>query len=130
MIYIFHKGINAQGVSPSKYATGIRDLILKAASGERESKEGIDLEDYVGLYDEQPWWGESFVFPWQGKLAVVGLPSENPAENMTLFKHIEGDAFRRIREDKTLGEELRFERDESGKVVRMWQHSNYNKRIK
>jgi CubicO group peptidase (beta-lactamase class C family) len=122
--------INAQGVSPSKYATGMRDILLKAASEEKETKEEIDLEDYAGFYDEQPWWGESAVIPWQGKLAVVRLPSENPGQSLTFFKHIEGDTFRRLRKDKTLGEELRFERDESGKVVRMWQHSNYNNKIK
>jgi len=28
-----------------------------------------------------------------------------------------------------LGEEVLFERDESGKVFRMWQHSNYSDKI-
>lgn len=123
--------INAQGVSPNKYATGMREILKKAASIKKEEKtKGVDLEDYSGSYDEQPWWGETAVIPWQGKLALVGLPSENPGQNLTLLKHIEGDTFRRIRKDETLGEEVVFERDESGKVIRMWQHSNYNNKIK
>ncbi len=68
--------------------------------------------------------------PWQGKLAIFGLPSENPAEGLTLLKHIEGDTFRRVRKDETLGEEVKFERDKTGKVVRMWQHSNYENKIR
>lgn len=123
--------INAQGVSPNKYATGMRDILKKAKSAKKEEvKEGINLEDYAGSYNEQPWWGETAVIPWQGYLAVVGLPSENPGQSLALLKHIEGDTFRRVRKDDTLGEEVVFDRDELGRVIRMWQHSNYNTKIK
>ena len=123
--------INAQGVNPGRYAMGIRALLKKYADEKAEEiKEELNLDDYAGTYDEQPWWGESAVFPWKGYLAVLSLPSENPAGGLTLLKHIEGDTFRRMRKDKTLGEEILFERDDSGRVVRMWQHSNYNNRIR
>jgi len=123
--------INAQGVNPGKYARGMREVLKKAEGREKgEIKKGINLEDYAGYYDEQPWWGESAVIPWHGKLAVLGLPAENPAQSLTLLKHIKGDTFRRVRKDETLGEEIIFERDESRKVVRMWQHSNYTNKIK
>ena len=122
--------INAQGVSPGKYATGMRDILKKASNTVEEEKVAVDLEDYAGYYNEQPWWGEKVVLPWKGKLAVLSLPSENPAKSLTLLKHIRGDTFRRLRKDKTLGEEVIFERDESGKVVRMWQHSNYSDKIR
>ncbi|MBU4330368.1 MAG: serine hydrolase [Acidobacteria bacterium] len=123
--------INAQGVNPGQYAEGMRALMKKYEDEKAEdAKEGLNLEDYAGYYDEQPWWGESAVFPWKGYLAVLSLPSENPANSLTLLKHIEKDTFRRVRKDKTLGEEIVFERDDSGRVVRMWQHSNYNNRIK
>jgi CubicO group peptidase (beta-lactamase class C family) len=123
--------INASGTSPGSYARGMRE-ILKKAAGQKEEKETakVDLEDYAGHYDAQPWWGETAVLPWQGKLAVVSLPTENPAKNLTLLKHIKADTFRRIREDETLGEEVVFERDDSGEVVRMWQHSNYRNKLR
>jgi CubicO group peptidase (beta-lactamase class C family) len=122
--------INAQGVSPNKYATGMRNILKKVTDKDKEEKAAVDLEAYAGHYDSQPWWGETAVLPWQGKLAVFGLPSENPAQRLTLLKHIEGDTFRRLRRDETLGEEVIFERDETGKVVRMWQHSNYENKIR
>lgn len=123
--------INASGTDPGKYARGIRDMLKKTSpkKGEEKAVE-VGLEDYTGLYDAQPWWGEIAVLPWQGKLALVSLPTENPARALTLLKHIVADVFRRIRDDETLGEEVIFERDESGKVVRMWQHSNYRNKIK
>lgn len=122
--------INAQGVSPNKYATGMRDILKKIDDKAKGQKDAIDLEAYAGHYNAQPWWGEMVVLPFQGKLAVFGLPNENPAQSLTLLKHIEGDTFRRLRKDETLGEEVVFERDETGKVVRMWQHSNYNEKIR
>lgn len=67
---------------------------------------------------------------WLGKLAVFELPSGNPANDLTLLKHIEGDSFRRLRKDETLGEEVLFERDKTGKVFRMWRLSNYQNKIR
>jgi len=122
--------INALGVSPGKYATGMRDILKKAADGGKEEKPAADLEAYAGLYSAQPWWGETGILPWQGKLAIFGLPSENPAQGMGLLKHIEGDTFRRLRRDETQGAEVVFERDETGKVVRFWEHSNFQNKIR
>lgn len=122
--------INAGGVSPNKYASGMRKVLKKAAEKDKEEKAAVDLETYSGLYDAQPWGGETEVLPWQGKLVVFGLPSENPADGMILLKHIGGDTFRRLRKDETLGEEVVFERDEEGKVIRMWRHSNYENKIR
>jgi hypothetical protein len=50
---------------------------------------------------------------------------------MTLLQHVQGDVFRRIRRDETLGDEFVFERDATtGKVTRMWEHSNYSVKLK
>ena len=123
--------INAQGVSPDKYINGMRAVLKKAEEGKPErSAPGTDLEVYAGTYTAQPWSGESVVLSWYGKLAVLGLPSSNPASGLTLYRHIEEDVFRRIRKDETLGEELVFERDESGRVHRMWRNSNYSTKMK
>ncbi len=123
--------INAGGVNPTKYATGMRGLLNKARGQKIVTIEpGKDLEAYAGTYNAQPWSGETAVFPWYGQLAVLGLPTDNPAQRLTLLKHIESDTFRRIRDDKTLGEEVLFERDADGNVIRMWQHSNFEDKIR
>ena len=121
--------INAGGTNPSKYVRAIRAILQKAMKGDQDSPEGPDLEDYAGTYDSQPWWSAVVVLPWKGKLAHFSLPSSNPAEGMNLLRHIEGDTFRRIRKDDTLGETITFERDSSGKVFRMQRHNNYSVRM-
>lgn len=120
--------INASATNPSKYGKGIT-AILSKAEGADISPDSLGLTDYSGFYNSQPWWPEQFLVPWQGKLASIALPNDNPASEMTLLKKVDTDRFQRIRKDDTLGEEIRFERDEQGRVMRFWQHNNFSERI-
>lgn len=117
--------------NPWKYASQIRNIIMKGYK-EGKPKEGtVDLEPYTGLYNAQPWGSEKKVLTWYGNLAVVSLPTDTPLEDMTLLHHVSGDVFRRIRRDDHLGDEIRFERDEkTGGVSRMWEHSNYSVKLR
>jgi hypothetical protein len=38
--------------------------------------------------------------------------------------------FRRLRDDETLGEEIRFDIGPDGRATRMWQHGNFSPRIR
>ncbi len=123
--------INAQGTDPDKYVTAIFDLMNKAKEPADTSTKNIDLDMYAGCYDNYVWGGETAVFPWKGKLAVFNLLAGNPANSMQLFKYVDTNSFRRMRKDEDiLGEELRFERDANGKVLRLYQHDNFRNKIK
>ena len=124
--------INANGSNPSKYTKGISGILSKVKSSKKEksSEKKKDLQEYVGYYSQMPWWGEEFVSTWDGKLVTLMLPSEKPGESMTFYKHIEGDTFQRIRDNKELGETLVFERDKNGKIIQYIRHGNYSKKIK
>jgi CubicO group peptidase (beta-lactamase class C family) len=122
--------INAGGESPDLVAKEIRELMAKVPKDKLGKKPGVNLEQYSGSYSTQPWGSEKIVRPWFGDLVMLSLPTENPDEAMTIFQHVSGDTFKRVRRDKTLAEEIVFERDASGKVTRILQHSNYSTRIK
>lgn len=121
--------INAGGESPERLAREIRQILSKAAKEGNDKKPDVNLNDFSGHYSAQPWGSEVLIMPWYGKLVEIGLPSEDPSDGMTMLQHVSGDTFKRIRDDKTLGEEIKFERDKSGKVIRAWQHSNYSTKI-
>lgn len=121
--------INAGGESPDLFAKEIREIISKIPKGKTDAKNNVNLEQYSGTYTSQPWGSEKIIMPWYGDLVMLNLPSENPDEGMTVLQHVSGDTFKRVRRDKTLGEEIKFERDSSGKVLRVLQHSNYSNRI-
>jgi len=118
--------INANGVNPNKYVYGIHELLKKV-----KPKEDIELEEnkinwteYEGYY----YWDiseEVYISSWEGKLMLLNLPSKSPAESMTLYKHIDGDTFQRIRSNDELGEKLLFERDQNGTIISMKIHENY-----
>ena len=120
--------INASATNPGKYINGINGIISKVKETEKtdESEQPVDLSEYTGYYNTKPWWSELYIGTWGDKLVTLNLPADDPAEAMTMYKHIAGDTFRKIREDKELGETLTFERDAAGKIIRYKQHGNYS----
>lgn len=123
--------INASGTNPSKYVQGINGIMgqVKDSSEEDSSHKKKDLQQYIGYYSQLPWWGEAYISTWDGKLVMLNLPSDDPGESMIFFKHIEGDTFRRIRDNGELGETLVFERDKQGNISQYQRHGNYTKKI-
>ena len=126
--------INANGTSPEKYAAGIIEILKKAEADEKkkssENEEIIkNLQEFSGYYSNIPWESELYISEWNGNLVSLNLPSESPVKSMTFFRHIEGDTFRRIRDDGELGETLVFERNAQGEITQFKQHNNHSRKI-
>jgi len=127
--------VNANGTNPSLIARRAYEIFAPAVKSVRDTTTEVKslsagLQKFVGAYDGYPWGGESSVIPWKGELAVVSFPTQDPLGGLTRLKHIEGNRFRRMRDDDTLAEEIVFETDSAGRVLRMWQHSNSSERIR
>jgi len=117
--------INSSGANPTKYVSGMH-AILKKVKGEWDDSPDSNkkiLSEYVGIYSMN--YAELYVSTWEGNLVLLNLPSDSPAKSMTMYKHIEDDIFRRVREDGELGEALSFERDEAGSIYRFRKHQIY-----
>ncbi len=126
--------INANGTNPGLLARRTYEIISPALKTAKKGTEKVEtlqpeFEKYVGVYNEYPWGGESAVFPWEGGLAAISFPTNDPLKAITKFKHVDGNRFRRIRSDESLGEEITFEIDSTGNVLRMWWHNNPYERI-
>jgi hypothetical protein len=111
--------INANGTNPAKYANGLDAIINKMETPKKEellnnTKKEKKLQELVGYCSTMPWSSEEYISTWDRKLVTLELPSENPGESITFYKHIEGAIFRKIRDDQELGETLIFERDKTG----------------
>jgi hypothetical protein len=123
--------INASGTNPHKYVIGMHAILKKAKGAEKKQNikdaiSGINPQEFSGFYNAMPWQSELYVSAWYGKLVMLGLPTESPAAAMALFKHVDGDTFRRIRDDGELGETLVFERNDAGRITRFKHHGNYS----
>ncbi len=123
--------INANGTNPDKYVNGINGIMSKVKAAEKAngSKEIKNLDEYTGHYNTMPWQSEVYISTWYGNLVRISLPSDKPEATMTFYKHIEGDTFRRIRDDDELGETLVFERDANKNIIHYISHGNFSKKI-
>ncbi len=121
--------INAQGVDIYTYCNQIFSL-LNMDIAEDTTTKNIDLAIYKGRYDSYAWSGEDIIVPYKGKLIKFEVPSNSPADDIEEYRYIKKDTFRKIRkDDKTLGEELIFERDENGQIKNVRSFSFYMNKI-
>jgi CubicO group peptidase (beta-lactamase class C family) len=131
---------NAQGVNTNAWAKNLYDIVAPAIgdakkTSEKKSSEAPRapdpaLERYAGAYDSQPWDGETAVIPWEDGLAMLGLPTMDPMEELVKLKKIGENRFRVIHKDETLGEEIVFEMGPDGRAARYIQHSNVSPRLR
>ena len=115
--------INARGVTPSKYTRGIKNLMnqLKQVN----NKKSNFFNEISGYYKSLPWNTENYLSSWGENIALISLPSNSG--NITRFKPIEKDVFRRILKNNDLGEYLYIIRDEKNNVTGFKRHQNiYN----
>ena len=59
-------------------------------------------------------------------IALLSLPTDDPY--ISLYKHIEGDIFKKILNNNELGQELKIIRDDNNKVVAYKTHQNIYKK--
>lgn len=119
--------INAQAVPLMKYNDGIYKLLKKSKSGPKSS---TPVDDYLGVYDGRAWAGETHLVKWNGGLASVGFPSEDPSR-FTMLKSVSKDRFDVLRQDgKPTGMQIVFNRDAAGKVISLTQGSSTQPKIK
>lgn len=122
--------------SPGRYVTAAFALLdkrngyaFKTSPTSPPPAKGVDLEAYAGRYSDQPWGPETAVVPWAGGLAAVSLPSNDPAGRLSILKPKGDDVFRRVRDDGSEAEEVRFQRDRAGKVTGFTRFSQPQARI-
>ena len=116
--------INSSGTSPTKYIDGIHEILSNVTL--KKGEEINRFAEFEGKYISQPWVSETYVQSWGDNLALVSLPSDDPY--ISLYKHIEGDVFKKILNNNDLGQELKIIRDDNNKVVAYKTHQNIYKK--
>ena len=116
--------INSSGTSPTKYIDGIHEILSNVTL--KKGEEINKFEEFEGKYISQPGVSETYVQSWGDNLALVSLPSDDPY--ISLYKHIEGDIFKKILNNNELGQELKIIRDDNNKVIAYKTHQNIYKK--
>jgi hypothetical protein len=113
---------NRNRVDVDGYAAAVFDILDGGGTTDAEPQTG-NLADYVGSYDLSPWDGEMMVFRWKDGLAMINVPTMDPAGSMTRLEHAEGDRFHTVLSDGEPGHEVHFIRGDEGAVSHMRVHS-------
>lgn len=88
-----------------------------------------ELDDYLGTYSSQPWGSETAAVRWKGGLALLSLPTDDPADALQRLGHDDGDVFYIIRSDGERGHDVIFHRDADGNVESYSQHGNFSPKV-
>jgi hypothetical protein len=124
---------NAMSIDPTVFTRRAHQMVGKAiAEAIKNPAKGTPddpaVAKYIGLYRGD--WGETAVIHWDGALAFLELPTKDPVGDLETLRQETADTFRRVRSDGSLGEQIRFDLDANGQVLRMWRHSNYDAKVR
>jgi hypothetical protein len=126
---------NASGVDAGKFTAVAYAIVAPAIAEAKDPKKPArpfdkSLQPYIGIYDNQPWGGETAVVYHEDGIAAVDLPTDDPLGDLQKLKRVKGNTFRRVRKDGELGEEVVFEVGPDGKVTRLKWNSNYQVKVR
>lgn len=121
--------INGNRLQTFKYLNGMKQILSKVEEEKKTTNAQVNLDDYTGFYNMNPWNSEVYISSWAGKLVVLQLPENSPKRGMVFYKHISGDIFRHVKENGELGDEFVFQRDSNGMVNRYKEGGNYKDKI-
>ena len=95
---------------------------------DRLSEEDVPVQEewrkYAGYYTAEESWSEAEVLEWDGALAVLWLPTENPLGSLVKLRRTEGEIFRQVNSDGKLGKHYVFKADSEGNIVGMKFNNN------
>ena len=87
------------------------------------------LDQYLGTYAGS-FGGELEFVRWEGGLASIFLPTENPARAITKYKKVGEHTFKRIRRDGELAEAVTFDIGPDGRATTFRSNHNFMPRIR
>lgn len=125
---------NALGVNPNDFTQNAYRIVAPAIEAAIETpgkaKEALsEFDKYAGTYSDS-FGGEIAVLKWEDGLAMIGLPTDRPMKDLVKLRHVEGNRFRRVRDDGALGETILFEAGPDGVIRRMVHFSNYFPKVR
>ncbi len=120
---------NASGIAAHDYAERLFEIFAGPIGDAAESPEAAEpsessLDKYVGTYNTQPWRSEMAVVLWKDQLHTMDLPTMKPLDGLQPLERVEGDTFKRIRDNGEPAESVVFVTDETGVVTHIVQNSN------
>lgn len=121
---------NANRVNTYSYVHGLIDILSRAELIKPEVKPGIELSQYTGFYNLNPWNSEYYVGSWGSGLVLLYLPAQSLKYAMYTYQHVEGNTFQLTENGEVVDKEfIEFFRDEKNNIVKIKNGGNYHSRV-
>ncbi len=123
--------VSANRGNPYKYVNRIIDILERADQIKPVApkvKNEIDLSQYTGFFNVNPWNSDYYVAKWGSDLVSLHFPLESLKYSMRHYRHIEGDNFQLVENGKLTDEKIRFVRDNQEEVIKIYNMGNYHYR--
>jgi len=127
--------VSANRGNPYQYVDrliGILDRAEQIQPIEHKVKEKseIDLSQYEGFFNVNPWNSDYYVAKWGNGLVSLHFPVESLKYSMRHYQHVEGDNFQLVENGVLTNEKIHFSRDKLGNVEKIHNMGNYHYRTK
>jgi hypothetical protein len=122
--------VNAYALTRGEYlimSPAIKAALADSAHALKPMDPGY--QKYLGTYSSG-WGGESEVIAWEGGLAEIGLPNDNPIKSITKLRWVGENQFKRIRADGGTAEIWTFELGPDGRAARYRVNYNVSVRVR
>ncbi|MEO0399125.1 MAG: serine hydrolase domain-containing protein [Pseudomonadota bacterium] len=120
--------VNVNDVGPANIARQLHGLtaqsVREAADDPRRQRRS-KLARFEGVYANENFnWDQYIGFDGE-TLFSIELYTDRPADSYTEYEQISDTVFRERRDDGKVSDDMRFELDDDGNVIKLWYHSNY-----
>ncbi len=120
--------VSANRGNPYKYVNRIINILERAEKIEQKEKSEVDLSQYTGFFNVNPWNSDYYVAKWGNDLVSLHFPVESLEYSMRQYRHIEGDNFQLVENGELTDEKTHFSRDKQGEVIKIYNMENYHYR--
>jgi CubicO group peptidase (beta-lactamase class C family) len=117
--------VNATDAPQFTLAFRTYEIMAPALTGPSSGKTGpSEWKRYTGYYTADKSWSEAELLEWNGSLAVMWVPTEDPVGSLVTLRRTGGDVFREVRGNGELGKHYAFRAAASGNIVGMKFNNN------
>ena len=127
--------VSANRGNPYKYVNRVVDILERAEQiesieqkekGKGKEKIELDLSQYEGFFNVNPWNSDYYIAKWGNDLVSLHFPVESLKYSMRYYQHVEGDNFQVVENGELTDEKIHFSRDKQGKVIKIHNMGNYH----
>ncbi|MFC3120721.1 serine hydrolase domain-containing protein [Agaribacter flavus] len=120
---------SANKVRAIAYINNLNKIIARGDEIDDTSIDGLNLSQYEGFYDLNPFNSEYYIGKWGSGLVLLYLPADTIDYAMYQYAHVDKDIFSLIQNGELTDEKIKFQRDKQGKVVAVMNDGGLHRKL-